>query len=365
MSITTLGTNPVPIVQAGQQPVVVYNRDIANSVIFGPDSGIGGGAAANSNEYSIIDPLGSVAFDGSTDIYASTLTVGTTANVDVITGATDVGVSPLLIAEQINVAGVFAVNRSTVVSQQSAAQTLPVSGGAQTVISAAGISQQGYEISFGLQNNGGGGSSPFVQIDLLWTDSATGQTVARERWYCAYAFPGPYNYMGTGPTKGDTLQLTMSNLASAGSGTTSVVNFSLVQNSRTYPRDDWRSQATMSVPTFTSATYDQFSNVLFSTAPTVGGSSNTKRILPLYSGAVQISFVPGGTNNGHFVVNNEGGFAAGNLTAQTVYESNPGTNNAVDPIVFLPRAVCSITLFNDVAGAVTLSANGTIAEQPA
>jgi hypothetical protein len=369
MAITTLGTNPIPIVSAGQQPVVVYNRDIANAVIFGPDSGIGGGASANSNEYSIIDPLGSIAFDGSQDVYASCLVVGMTANIDVIYGATDIGVSPLLIAEQINAAGIFQVNKSTVITTQPL-QNIAGGGGVTIQFGPFPISQQAYEIAFELQSNNAAPTNPFCTFDMQWSDSVSGNVVARERWMMGQQANGSFAvYFGTGPTKGDTLLVTITNQSTS---QCILGFFSLVQNSRSLLRDDWRQNTIPNTFGYTSGTYEQHAGILLSTSPSITHGSFATRLLPLYCGTVQVNFTPVGVNPGHFTINDEGANAtSAGLTGQTIYNSptqGTGTTggNAINPIVTLPRAQCSITMFNDSSTTTgNVSAFVTIQETPA
>lgn len=208
------------------------------------------------------------------------------------------------------------------------------------------VNQTGYEIAFSL-GTGSGTSVPFCQFEMLWTDSATGNVVSIEHWNVAAGTnPGSISYFGTGPTKGDTLTVTLSWFA-AGGAILTVKNLSIAQTARTFLRDDWRSnlgQGAGSVPGFTNGTYDLPANVVLSTAPTIGATSNTTRILPLYSGLVQAAWVPGpGSTGCHFVVQQEADQSG--LTAQTIWQ-NQNTNNPSNPVFTLPRSVCSITFFN-------------------
>jgi hypothetical protein len=124
MPLTNCSNSPTPVVSAGQGPCLLFNRDIANTIIYGPDSGISGGTSANLNEYSILDPLGYVALDGKSDVYASTLAQGVTAYLDVIPGASSANAGPALSAESIAALG-LATEANQVTNNDYLGGTIP------------------------------------------------------------------------------------------------------------------------------------------------------------------------------------------------------------------------------------------------
>lgn len=99
MLYTLANNKPTLVVSAGDSPTMIVNRDITNTVAYGPQSIAGG----NVNALSVIDPLGSVTVDGTEDIYLQAITGVPT--VDVVPGATSWVASPAQVAAQINALG--------------------------------------------------------------------------------------------------------------------------------------------------------------------------------------------------------------------------------------------------------------------
>jgi hypothetical protein len=361
MAILQLGNQPVVVGGGDGQPFVLYNRDLVNSILIGFGPEIGGGAGANPNQYNILDPLGNIAFDGTDVVWGSTLVANATANIDCIESATNVGTSPVLAAEQISLAGIFQVVKESVVTMQA---SQPIAASTTITLGPWSVTQSGYEIAFEFQAGSTSAAMPFVSVDMQWSSSVTGQRVARERWFPSQGSGSEQFFYGTGPTKGDTLQIQITNQSTTG---LTMGFFNLTQSSRTYARDDWRQDTQATVPGFTSGTYEQAGGILMSTAPTVGATSSTKRIMPLYSGLIGISFVPPSgiaSPGARFVVNNEGAANTSSaLAALTVAQTNDSVNSQIDQI-YLPRAICSVTIFNDSSASGTFSWTAYIAETP-
>lgn len=256
--------------------------------------------------------------------------------------------------------GIFQVIQETEIFQNNNGNPQNIASGATTTFGPFQITQAGYAIAFGLSTQAAA-THPFVTFDMQWSSSATGQRVARERWMPASGNIQTQSYYGTGPTKGDTLQVQVSN---QDNHAVSLDFFSILGDSRQYNRDDWRQDTQPNSVGFTAGTYEQAAGILMATSPTVGATSNTKRLLPLYSGLVFVNFIPAGTNNGHFTINDEGAMnTSAGLAAQTLFQSN-SNNNPQNLSCVLPRSVCSITLFNDGSSSGSLSAQVTVQEQP-
>lgn len=346
------GTQPVRLVTRGDPPSLIINRDLSNSIIIGNGPEIFGD---NTNEVDMIDALGSMAVTGDEDIWASTLTSAPVA-VSVKSNATNWSASPAQIAAQIAVSGVFSLTKSTPLAPAIPGSMLAL---ATYTSPAMPITQTAYEIAFAFQvpSNAVG---PFAAVEMVWSDSnAGGQVCGHERWNVALgSAPSSMRYIGAGPTKGDTLTVIITSFCQS---ILTIPYFTIVQNSRVWQRDDWRVDVMDSVPTFTSATYDIPSLTLCSTAPTIGAGSSVNRILPLFSGQVQYSFVPGiGSGTGlRFVINNEADQTG--LTAKTVWQNNDGTS-AVFGQFFMPRSTCSVSIFNDGTASASPSLNLTIAD---
>lgn len=106
---------PLKTVRGGQDPILLYarpaygrparnvvvgNTDLLSPIYYSTDPTLIAGLA------STIPPLGYVAFDGAADVWASTLTPGTSAVADVIPGGLSWAPSAVSIAEQIAIKGI-------------------------------------------------------------------------------------------------------------------------------------------------------------------------------------------------------------------------------------------------------------------
>lgn len=435
------GTDPVPVYLKpaygkAPKPFIIANTDTANPVYYSDELTITTGS-------SVIDPQATVGFDGTRDVYMSTLRPGVQVLVDHIPGGTQwsnpVGVqialnalglakdtsvnapaygpvttvNPGLMARDTSVNApafgpakdttVAAVKTSTdavkttlgtpaqsadvagtttavgalhagqpIATEISQQGTLLLSSATSllnlgtTVIAASGsntqgplsIKQIGYEI-FVAVTSASASAIPFVKAQLTWTDSVTGNTVAAETWYLAGRSTGAFNtYIGTGPTKGDTLSITFTNLDTANAAS---VQCSFAGNSRVYVRDDWRSLSFGSVPGFTNATNDPASNFLMSTSPGVPGSGSLLRLIPLYAGLVNITVVGPASGTAQAIV---AAIGPQGLATGVVYESPfVSANGVLNAQISLPRSICQVTLFNTAATNQTISFTAVIAEQ--
>jgi hypothetical protein len=222
------------------------------------------------------------------------------------------------------------------------------------------VGQIGYEFFISVLSNAAS-INPFLRVRLVWSDSVTGNTVASETWNLAGSNGTAQAYSGTGPTKGDTVSISFINQDTVNSVT---VKASFACNSRVYVRDDWRQITSGSVPGFTSGTSDQMSNFLYSTSPSVPGSSTINRLMPLYAGLVNIVVFPAGAGTAQVTVSMLGSNTG--LATPTVYSSPIiAANSVLNTQINLPRGPCEITLSNGAAGAQQITFCATIAEQPA
>lgn len=335
------------LVYAGYGRTLLYNRDPAVTVYLGPE-----GASVTDKRIHILDPLGTLVVSGKIDLWG--LTSAGTAVVQVTPGAEQPTASPAQIAAQIALSGVSLLSRPTVVAKVAA--TGVAASGTVTLINAAPITQTGYEIAVTAQIPAAA-TVPAGDYVLTWTDSVSGQVVSTEKWRLAASSAAAQQYCGTGPTKGDTLTLAVTNLDPAQILTAAVT---LTQNSRTYIRDDWRQLTFSAVPTFTNASYDPARNILVSTTPAVGAGAGATRIMALYAGKVTFCFIAGGI--GSFCEINT---ITTSLPGSAVYVTPLTTvaGQIVDFTADLPRENCVAVLFNAGGAPNTLQLFGTISEQ--
>lgn len=393
MPLTTLtGTgNNTPVVRAGDGPTLLVNRDLVNHIIIGPDSGIGSGTASNLNSYSIVDPLGSVAVDGKSDVYAGVLEAGLEAELDTLQGATYWAPSPAQVAAQINALGLAKdtsvnapaynpANKTDVTTQLptnisntgvpllnkasnlSNSSNIDVAAGATQNFGPFTISQIGYEIFWSAVNVFTGANNAFMVAKMTWSDSVSGQVVSQEYWAMSVGQMGSggQKYFGTGPSKGDTLNIALTSFA------TSDINIamSLNQHSRIYQRDDWRTVApVVGVAGFTNPSSNPPGNILSETNIVIGSGSSISRLLPLYAGLVSYSFSPSAAETCSLVVVALDQITNGIAGAEIHNIVTSGTNG-VEGTLSLPRSVCQFTLTNTGGTSATWTGSIVIQEQP-
>jgi hypothetical protein len=162
--------------------------------------------------------------------------------------------------------------------------SFPVPGGAGVTFPTLAVTQLGYEIQVSC-SVGSAATNPYVSADMSWIDSASGLVVAEETWVLAAASGNNVNtFIGTGPTKGDTLTVTITNVDPAVTATVSLV---LLTNSRIHSRDRWIQSVTNNPPGITLTGGHPLSGVIASYSAQVIDSGNTRSfLLPLYAGDV-------------------------------------------------------------------------------
>lgn len=96
------------------------------------------------------------------------------------------------------------------------------------------VTQIGYEVLITLAYTTAP-TNPFVEVTLTWIDSTTGFTITADTFYAPGPSPsGSISVHARGPSKADILNVSYTNLASAGLVT---VGLTVLNNSRVYPHD--------------------------------------------------------------------------------------------------------------------------------
>jgi hypothetical protein len=390
------------IVNAGDGPTLLYNRDIVNQMAFGPTSGIGFGPTANQNEYDILDPQASVLVDGDSDVYASVLGSGSlVATLDAMPGVSELSPSPALVAESISALGlaldttVHATNTmlgtgialpvgaskdtsvnapsygpathidvittspantaqqiyntgvplqtaNTPLQSSSAGVTVPGSGGYYTG-AVFTVPQIGYELYLDVRTAGSGIDG--LQINIYWTDSASSILIEQQTFFC---YPGG-NTSGTanqfvikGPSRANQCQLYF---ASAAGTDPMTVRYNFLNNSRIYDLDNVSVSQPGIVPGLTGASYNVPANVLCSTGPTVVATGNTSRVLPLYEGSIHIcANTASGTTDMQIQIVST--LDPGNSLDQIVFYASSDSHGIIDTYGSLPAEQCQLKLYN-------------------
>lgn len=159
------------------------------------------------------------------------------------------------------------------------------------------IAKPGYIVQFGV-TYAAAAVNPMIQVVMSWQDSATNTEIAREVWYMN-GNTTVLNTYGKGPTKGNQLVVTITNMDTAGSGSVASVSFSLEETTQHIQRDDWRSGplGTISVnqpnALFINSTNDPFALLPGWIVHAYAGAETDYFLLPLYCGQAIIQATQG------------------------------------------------------------------------
>ena len=228
------------------------------------------------------------------------------------------------------------------------ARAVPFGGAKQTVVTNAPVTQIGYEVNITALIAAGAATIPTLTVDLIWNDSVTNTIVGHETWTMVMGTAsGGSQHIGTGPTKGNRLTITVSNNDSAANATvTTVIN----QNSRVYGRDDWRTEGFNTVPNVTVTAHNQQGNTLIQfLSAALGIGASAKRLLGLYAGKVTVvAFSTTSQLATLQVTSLDPNFSA---SSEYILLALPAANTATPVTLALPRAPCTITVTNTSGGA--------------
>lgn len=120
--------------------------------------------------------------------------------------------------------------------QLGTASLAVIAGGGVKAYPVTNLAQTGYHGEFGVTFPAGT-AIPFVEVELTWSDAATGFTVATDHYIIPGATsPHTFNVFASGTAKANRIQVSLINLDASNSATvTWVVN----QDSITRPHDRW------------------------------------------------------------------------------------------------------------------------------
>jgi hypothetical protein len=290
----------VLLVHAGDDPGIIVNRDLVNTVI------LTNAPSAYNISGSVLDPLTFVQFSGEVDVYG--IATGSVVVVDVMPQIENWSPSPAQSAASIAALGLATlaqqVTQQTAIPGNIATTGVPglvmstmLLNQASTNIAAGGtftssvltFNQLGYNILLSLIDNAAGTASAVCSVTVTWIDSTTGLVLYTDLWHICPGASGSTAHLvgGVGPTKGNQVQISIKNNDSV------QVAFTLkfLVNSRTYGKDDWRSQNPF--PGFqgqTNPNSDVNAQTLFDVSPSINNATTITRICPLYAGAVTMQF---------------------------------------------------------------------------
>jgi len=292
MTLYNVGTlHAVQLIRGGDGPALIINRDTANTLYIGQDNGVASRVNQNS-DISVIDPLGSMSFAGNIDIWGISA-VGTLV-IDVQSDALVWAPSPAQIAQQISQLSTQLANTGNT--------TIPANS--TVVLGTFNVTLPGYDVSIQSVWNAGIGIGANLRVYMQWQDAATGIVYDNQEWQIAAAQNGttPINTIGSGPTQGNQVKVSVRNTSNTVGAT---IDFSLLQNSRTYTRDlwQWSNISQIAVPGFVMAIETVNTGILGDTGliaeqsgTTIAANSFTTFLGGLYAGRVRWDFAESSNN---------------------------------------------------------------------
>jgi hypothetical protein len=382
-------------------PTLIVNRDIINSVVYG-DRDI---ASLNTAAFSVIDALGSVTVDGTTDIWVAPL--AGTPTIDVIPGASSWTPSPALVAAQISTLGLAkdttlqTTNTNTASTNTSVqatttgiqtvnstlgtpAQRVDVQGltvggtpggvpalrgtsnlgiaSAQTVagattatlLSLVAITKPSFESIFQLNLPAAVGTVPFAVLGVGWTDSNSGLQVGFKQ-YILTAGNGPTNSLTfylSGPCRGNEVTLTLQNLDPA---QTMTYTYAFNMTSHTYLVDRFLQPAypTVNPITFSTPGGNPAKGALALTQASIAGSSTINRLLACSNAKCKLLFDNSTANACNILLQDPGTLYNGGTANQNFVRLNLAaqTTNVVE--FQMPNGPLNMIIQNTAAGAVS------------
>lgn len=367
---------------------LIANRDEVNQVRVAPadnERQVPDMVSPDSNAISLIDALGSIQVSPNLDWFA--YSPSAQVQIDIIPDCAYWAPSPAQVATQINLLGLMKDTTGQGIDISVAAQTAPgltiagdvfstgvplyskasillnhaaagIAPGGTFTSASLPISQIGYEFSVNLTM--ATGTTPYASVTMTWTDSVSGKVTSIEKWWIGSAASPGNDYRGTGPTKGDTLVISITNQDAAN---TMTVSFVAAQNSRVYARDDWRQDfmRVLSGSTVTLPNNDPPGNVLAVISANINAGANLNRLLPLYSGMVTLdSTSPASAGSIQIAA-----VADQVIGTSVIWQRNLAASAIGNDQFALPRSLCEITIFNTGATNGTFTAALTVMEQPA
>jgi hypothetical protein len=261
-------------------------------------------------------------------------------------------------ANAIAVTGVPLLSLATSLLNITTQQSVGPASGLILTVPALSLNQIGYEVSVGVQANAAS-AFPLTRFVLTWSDSVSGNTVAQDTWVLAGGSGVPQTYVGTGPTKGDTVTIEVFNDDPTNA---MLVTMSMVENSRVYVRDDWRNLSTQTVPGATKTNYSLGAGILGNPITATNAGLTAARYLGLYAGLVSITF--SGSQPYQLQIQHSNGEIS--LLAPTiVYEAivAPAGGGLIQATAGLPRGFCQLVWTNNGGAAGSFTGTVTIGEQ--
>lgn len=247
-----------------------------------------------------------------------------------------------------NPGGVPLLALNNVLDKQTSKVLTPGASYASPVLS---INQPSYDFALTLSFPAGT-TQPWIEVVLAWNDSTIpAGALSTERWFLTGSSRGSSTYGGRGLTKGDSLQVVVTNLDTVKSVTFS---YGISQHSRLVQRDDIRTIAFAPPGDALVAAPADIPNLVLGImeAVALANAGNAQFYLPLYAGKVLVAVQEQPACR--IVIRHPvASFDPVNvLPTDIIFDSGAiAANAAFSAVVTLPRSQCVVEIINN-SGAV-------------
>lgn len=247
-----------------------------------------------------------------------------------------------------NPGGVPLLALNNLLDKQTSKVLTPGTSYASPVVS---INQPSYDFELNLSFPAGT-TQPYLQVLLGWNDSTIPSgALSTERWFLSGSSRGNTSYGGRGLTKGDSLQVTVTNLDTVKSVTFS---YGISQHSRLVQRDDIRTIAFAPPGDVLVAAPADIQNLILGNmeAVALANAANAQFSLPLYAGKALLT-APEQPAGRLLIRDPSVSFDPLNvMPTDILFDSGAIAANAgFAALVTLPRAPCAVEIINN-SGAV-------------
>lgn len=194
-------------------------------------------------------------------------------------------------ANKISITGAPLLNLKTILVNGQITTNNP---GGSTVRGPFTFTQISYELGISAETNVAPVGTTNITIQLEWSDSASGLLVKRKSFALVCGPNGtPHKVEINGPARADTLNITIANNAS--SGVASKVTMTLLQSSRDYAQDSYRT-VDFQQSGWTGASPRLDFNILGQFGSSVGAAGSQVRLMAAYSGLAYVTANTTGNN---------------------------------------------------------------------
>jgi hypothetical protein len=235
--------------------------------------------------------------------------------------------------------------------------------GGSTVRGPFTFTQLSYELHIGLETNVAPVGTTNVTYTLEWSDSTSGLILKRKSFQIVAGPNGtPHQVEINGPARADTLNITIANNAS--SGVASKTTMTLLQSSRDYQSDSFRT-IDFQQSGWTGASPKLDYNVLGQFGSSIGAGGSQVRLLAAYSG---LAFVTANTTGANATLQLTVAEAA---TATPLLGVDPdclfiqsNANGFINQAFYVPNVQQALTLNNSDSAAHTVNCEIVCLNQP-